>query len=61
MSFRLFIGFILASSSLGKAAKPKVHLMVVDGLNDWVVFLGGHPQASAPNIDRFAERDEKKK
>lgn len=28
----------------------------VDDLNDWVGVLGGHPNASTPNIDRLANR-----
>jgi arylsulfatase A-like enzyme len=28
----------------------------VDDLNDWVGYLGGHPQARTPNIDRLAAR-----
>ena len=47
--------FILASGSLDQEVKPKVHLMVVDGLND----RGMSQRASSPNLDRFAERDEK--
>jgi len=30
--------------------------IAVDDLNDWVGYLGGHPQAITPNIDRLAAR-----
>lgn len=30
--------------------------IAVDDLNDWVGFLGGHPQTITPNIDRLAAR-----
>lgn len=33
-----------------------VLMISVDDLNDWVGVLGGHPQASTPNIDRLAQR-----
>ena len=36
------------------AKGPNVIFIVVDDLNDWCGFLGGHPQARTPNIDRFA-------
>lgn len=36
--------------------RPNVVLIAVDDLNDWVGCLGGHPQASTPNIDRLARR-----
>jgi arylsulfatase A-like enzyme len=32
-----------------------VLFIAVDDLNDWVGFLGGHPQAQTPNMDRLAE------
>ena len=35
---------------------PNVLLISIDDLNDWVGCLGGHPQASTPNIDRLAQR-----
>lgn len=33
-----------------------VLFIAVDDLNDWVGFLGGHPQTKTPNIDRLAAR-----
>lgn len=35
---------------------PNVLLIAIDDLNDWVGCMGGHPQASSPNIDRLAKR-----
>lgn len=37
------------------AARYNVLFVAIDDLNDWVGCLGGHPQASTPNIDRLAE------
>ena len=37
-------------------AKPNVLFIAVDDLNDWVGYLGGHPQAITPNIDRLASK-----
>lgn len=37
--------------------KPtNIVFFIVDDLNDWVGCLGGHPQASTPNIDALAAR-----
>jgi arylsulfatase A-like enzyme len=36
--------------------RPNVLFIVVDDLNDWVGFLGGHPQVKTPNMDRLAKR-----
>ncbi len=39
-----------------RAAKgPNVFFIVVDSLNDWCGWLGGHPLARTPNIDRLAQ------
>lgn len=33
-----------------------VLFIAIDDLNDWVGYLGGHPQTKTPNIDRLAAR-----
>jgi arylsulfatase A-like enzyme len=41
----------------GPGGEPlDVLFIAVDDLNDWVGYLGGHPQTSTPNIDRLAAR-----
>lgn len=35
---------------------PNVLIICVDDLNDWVGFLGGHPDALTPNLDALAKR-----
>lgn len=37
------------------ASRPNVLFIAFDDLNDWTGFLGGHPQAKTPNLDRFAQ------
>lgn len=40
-----------------KTGEPTNILMIaIDDLNDWVGFLGGHPQAKTPNMDRLASQ-----
>lgn len=34
--------------------RPDVVFIIVDDLNDWLGFMGGHPDAISPNIDAFA-------
>lgn len=36
--------------------RPNVLFISVDDLNDWVGFLGGHPDTLTPNMDRLAKR-----
>jgi choline-sulfatase len=38
------------------ADRPNVLFIAVDDLNDWVGFLGGHPQVRTPHMDRLAAR-----
>lgn len=33
---------------------PNVLFVIADDLNDWVGWMGGHPQARTPNMDRLA-------
>lgn len=44
----------------GQAAEqsgpPNVLMICIDDLNDWVGFLGGHPQALTPHMDALAKR-----
>ncbi len=34
---------------------PNVLFIIADDLNDWVGWLGGHPQSRTPNMDRLAK------
>lgn len=38
------------------AAKTNVLMISIDDLNDWTGFLGGHPQALTPHMDKLAQR-----
>lgn len=46
------VGSAFAADSGPK--KPNVLFIAVDDLNDWVGYLGGHPQGHTPNIDTLA-------
>ena len=39
-----------------EAARPNVLMICIDDLNDWVGFLGGHPNALTPHMDALAKR-----
>ncbi|TWT91619.1 sulfatase [Neorhodopirellula pilleata] len=57
----LFVSLFLGGLSTSKADdtdnRPKdVLFIAVDDLNDWTGHLGGHVQASTPNIDRLVNR-----
>lgn len=43
-------------AAAGADAKPNVLFIAIDDLNDWVGFLGGHPQVKTPNMDRLAKQ-----
>jgi arylsulfatase A-like enzyme len=38
----------------GEIINPNILFVSIDDLNDWVGYMGGHPQAKTPNLDRFA-------
>ncbi len=40
--------------AVAAAERPNVLFVAIDDLNDWTGFLGGHPQAKTPNMDRLA-------
>lgn len=42
------------SSVISCTKKPNVLMVIMDDLNDWVGYLGGHPDAHTPNLDRLA-------
>ncbi len=46
----------LLNFSAQAADKPDVLFIAVDDLNDWVSYLGGHPQAKTPHIDSLVAR-----
>lgn len=44
------------ASNAPKQPKPDILFIAVDDLNDWTSYLGGHPQARTPNIDRLVAK-----
>ena len=56
----LFVGssFLLGHSSVHastiKQEQPNVLFIIVDDLNDYLGYFGGHPQSKTPNIDKLA-------
>lgn len=53
----LIASFIIAPNTYASnEVKPNVLFIAIDDLNDWVGFLGGHPNAKTPNLDRLANR-----
>jgi len=53
---RLLAFFLLTTAVCAADSKPDVLFIAVDDLNDWVSYLGGHPQTKTPNIDRLVAR-----
>jgi arylsulfatase A-like enzyme len=40
----------------GGSSHPNVLMIAIDDLNDWVGYLGGHPQVKTPAMDALAKR-----
>ena len=49
------LGLALAGVAPG-AERPNILFIAIDDQNDWIGYIGGHPQARTPNIDRLASR-----
>lgn len=52
----LFLLVFVFQSTAAAREKPNILFIAVDDLNDWVGFLGGHPNAKTPNLDKLANR-----
>ena len=50
----LAIGASYPVSAEERNRRPNILFIAIDDLNDWVGFLGGHPQVRTPNMDRLA-------
>lgn len=50
----LLIGLTVAA--FASEQRPNILFVAIDDMNDWTGFLGGHPQAQTPNMDKLAER-----
>jgi arylsulfatase A-like enzyme len=50
-----FVSLFLAGGALAER-KPNILFIAIDDMNDWTGFLGGHPQAITPNMDKLAKK-----
>lgn len=57
LRFALFLAILVGPlAGVAWSARTNVLFIAIDDLNDWVGFLGGHPQVKTPNMDRLARR-----
>jgi arylsulfatase A-like enzyme len=56
ISFFLLFALTHGTFSQTGGQKPNVLLIMIDDLNDWTGFLGGHPNAVTPNMDELASK-----
>ncbi len=54
--FLSLFSLLFALSHAVANEKPNVLFIAIDDLNDWVGFMGGHPQAVTPHMDALAKR-----
>lgn len=52
----LLLFVVLYVSGTQAQDKPNILFIAIDDMNDWTGFLGGHPQALTPNMDKLAEK-----
>ncbi len=53
---KVLLTLLLPLAVWAKPTKPNVLFIAIDDLNDWVSFMGGHPQAVTPHMDALAKR-----
>lgn len=51
----LLFALALFATTSALADKPNVLMIAIDDQNDWIGFMGGHPDALTSNIDQLAE------
>lgn len=54
--FVFLASFLVVELRAQDAKRPNVLMISIDDLNDWTGFLGGHPQALTPHMDKLAEQ-----
>jgi arylsulfatase A-like enzyme len=54
--FVYFVCFVVCLSADETSRSPNILFIAIDDMNDWTGFLGGHPQAKTPNMDRLAKK-----
>lgn len=51
----LFFSLLGLCASVTTAAdKPNILMIAIDDQNDWIGYMGGHPNAITPHIDALA-------
>jgi len=53
--FLTSLGYLKGEPTIpAKTPKPNIVFIAIDDMNDWVGYMGGHPQAQTPNMDKLA-------
>jgi arylsulfatase A-like enzyme len=52
----LLLSSICFADSAVQQNKPNILFIAIDDMNDWVGYMGGHPQAVTPNLDALAAK-----
>ena len=45
----------LTGTAVEKEGRPNILMLCIDDLNDWVGYLGGHPQTITPHMDSLVD------
>ena len=52
----LLASFLTFETQAQDSNRPNILMISIDDLNDWTGFLGGHPQALTPHMDKLAKQ-----
>ena len=56
ISSLLVLLFLSVNTLMAQDKQPNILFIAIDDMNDWTGFLGGHPEAITPNLDKIAEK-----
>ncbi|EMI41327.1 sulfatase [Rhodopirellula sp. SWK7] len=48
--------WLFVSTANAQDDRPNILMLCIDDMNDWCGFLGGHPQAQTPHMDKLAAK-----
>lgn len=51
---RLLLVVLISVPIVGRSERPNVLMIAIDDQNDWIGYMGGHPNAKTPRIDALA-------
>jgi len=56
MMIAISLAMMALATAKAQETRPNILFIAIDDMNDWTGFLGGHPRAQTPNMDKLARK-----